>query len=225
MTTFETSPVTGPTHSMKRTYRVRGGLAAAAAAGLFTLAACTSDLQVTDPVNLTPGDLGANAPISITINGARGAFQASFDRYVLYTDLLSDAMVAAGTFPYQAEIDDRIVRTNNEGLLGDVYIPLSTARFMADTALAVLEGAAGAPNVNESERLNGVALARYYGGYTRAMLAEAFCASAVVLVPATSHFTVSTPDATPLLACEVTRNGPALGFTVSATSFDESPPA
>jgi hypothetical protein len=162
---------------MLRFFRVPGRLALAA--GLVALSACSSDLQVTDPVNLTPDDLGASAPIGITINGARGAFQRAYDRHVLYTDLLSDAMVAAGTFPYQAEVDDRVIRANNEGLLGDMYVPLSVARFMADTASAILEQAKGGAGVDESARLEAVALARYFGGYTRALLAEGYCASAI----------------------------------------------
>lgn len=57
---------------------------------------------------------------------------------------------------------------------------------MADTALAILEAAKGVAGVSETERLGGVALAGYYAGYTRAMLAESFCASAIAGGPALS---------------------------------------
>jgi len=167
-----------------RTGRMVAIAAVAAVAAIVSLAACTSDLSVTDPVNLTPDDLGSNAPIGITINGARGAFQRAYDRHILYTDLLSDAFVAAGTFPYQAEVDDRLIRANNEGLLGDMYVPLSVARFMADTAIALLDQAKGGVGVDEAARLQGVAQSRYFGGYTRALLAEAYCASAISGGPA-----------------------------------------
>lgn len=170
---------------LSRIVRLSGRRALAVAAAV-TFTACTSELTVTDPVNLTPDDLGASAPIGITINGARGAFQRAYDRHILYTDLLSDAFVAAGTFPYQAEVDDRIVRANNEGLLNDMYVPLSVARFMADTAIAILDIAKGSPGVDEAERLRGVAQSRYFGGYTRALLAEAYCASAIAGGPALS---------------------------------------
>lgn len=168
---------------MLRIIRIPGRIVIAAGAAL-ALSACSSDLHVSDPVNLTPEDLGASAPIGITINGARGAFQRAYDRHILYTDLLADAFVAAGTFPYQAEVDDRIVRANNEGLLGDMYVPLSVARFMADTAIALLDLAKGGVGVDEQARLEGVAQSRYFGGYTRALLAEAYCASAISGGPA-----------------------------------------
>lgn len=182
---LDSTPIMGSLTAMLRIFRAPGRLAIAAGAGL-ALSACASDLHVTDPVNLTPEDLGASAPIGITINGARGAFQRAYDRHILYTDLLSDAFVAAGTFPYQAEVDDRIIRSNNEGLLGDMYTPLSVARFMADTAIAILDQAKGGVGVNEAARLEGVAQSRYFGGYTRALLAEAYCASAVSGGPALS---------------------------------------
>lgn len=170
---------------ISRSLRVHATVATAIATALV-LSACSSDLQVSDPVNLTPDDLGASAPIGITINGARGAFQRAYDRHVLYTDLLGDAFVAAGTYPYMAEVDDRIIRANNEGLLGDMYVPLSVARFMADTAIALLDLAKGGVGVDETARLEGLAQSRYFGGYTRAMLAEAYCASALSGGPALS---------------------------------------
>ncbi|MHB1224746.1 MAG: hypothetical protein ACYC2G_12010 [Gemmatimonadaceae bacterium] len=171
---------------MTHTFASAPGRLVIAAVAALALSACNSDLQVSDPVNLTPEDLGADAPIGITINGARGAFQNAYDRHILYTDLLADAFVAAGTFPYQAEVDDRIVRANNEGLLGDMYTPLSVARFMADTAIALLDLAQGGVGVDEAARLEGIAQSRYFGGYTRVLLAEAYCASAISGGPALS---------------------------------------
>jgi hypothetical protein len=145
---------------------------------LFAAAACNDMLRVDDPINLTPDDLQAGS-VALTVNGVRGSFQSMFDYYVLHTALLTDEMVLAGTFPYRAEMDARTIDANNEGLLGDLYTPLSTARFMADTAVAILTAAQGGANVDEAERLEGVALSKYYGAYTRMLLAEAFCASAI----------------------------------------------
>lgn len=140
--------------------------------------ACNDILRVDDPVNLTPDDLQAGS-IALTVNGVRGSFQSMFDYYVLHTALITDEMVLAGTFPYRAEMDARAIAPNNEGLLGNLYTPLSTARFMADTAVAILEAAQGGTGVDETERLEGVALSKYFGAYTRMLLAEAFCKSAI----------------------------------------------
>ncbi|MGI9175828.1 MAG: RagB/SusD family nutrient uptake outer membrane protein [Rhodothermales bacterium] len=146
---------------------------------LLSVTACDDLLAVEDPVNLTPDDLSGDAPLSLTTNGARGAFQSMVDYYALHTALLTDEMVLAGTFPYRGEIDDRAIPDNNEGLLNDFYSPLSTSRFMADTAIVILEAARGNPAYDEDEINDGVAMARYFGGYTRLLLAEGFCASPI----------------------------------------------
>ena len=156
----------------------RYGRSLLAAGVLLTGAACNDLLRVQDPVNLTPDDLEAGS-IALTVNGVRGAFQSMFDYYVMHTALITDEMVLAGTFPYRAEMDARAITPNNEGLLGDLYTPLSTARFMADTAVAILDAAQGGTGVDEAERLDGIAQSKYYGAYTRMLLAEAFCKSAI----------------------------------------------
>lgn len=155
---------------------LRSGRIALVGLGLAATVGCNDMLRVDDPVNLTPDDLQGGA-IALTVNGVRGAFQSMFDYYVMHTALLTDEMVLAGTFPYRAEMDARSITSNNEGLLGDLYTPLSTARFMADTAVPILDAAAGTGD--ENERLEGVALAKYYAAYARMLLAEAFCKSAI----------------------------------------------
>lgn len=178
-TPLDTAPITGSLTTMLRFFRVCRGLAVTVGAGLLALSACTQDLHVTDPVNLTPGDLGTAAPISLTINGALGAFQSAYPREAMLTGVLTDELVNAGTDPARSEIDSRTFPNNNENLLNFSYIPLSTARFMADTALVILEAAKGGVGVSEAERLPAVALVRYLGGYTRALFAEGYCASAI----------------------------------------------
>lgn len=150
------------------------------------LVACNDLLSVEDPVNLTPDDLEGAAPVALTINGVRGSFQAMYDYYVLHTGILADEFILAGTFPYRQEMDERAVTLNNDGLLNDLYAPLSTARFLADTAVAMLEGAQGEPGVDPAALRDGIALAQYFGGYTRLLLAEGFCSSAVSAGPSLS---------------------------------------
>ena len=143
-------------------------------------AACDSLLEVDDPVNLTPDDLAGEAPVDLTINGVRGAFQEMMDNYVLHTGLLVDEFVASGTFPYRQEIDERTIPTNNQGLLGELYTPLSVARFMADTGAVVLEEAlTSGSGADRTQLEQGIALAKYFGGFTRVLLAEAMCESPI----------------------------------------------
>ncbi len=181
MTNMESSGAARP-ERMKRTATTlsrtvtRSACALLVGLGLVAASACNDMLRVEDPVNLTPDDLQGGST-ALTVNGVRGAFQSMFDYYVMHTAILTDEMILAGTFPYRAEMDARSITSNNEGLLGDLYTPLSTARFMADTAVAMLDAAAG--TADEAERLDGIALAKYYAAYTRMLLAEAFCQSAI----------------------------------------------
>ncbi|HEY9516485.1 MAG TPA: RagB/SusD family nutrient uptake outer membrane protein [Gemmatimonadaceae bacterium] len=176
----QTRAEAGGRSTVTRHPRARRALRLALVAGAsFAAAACSDFLKVPDPVNLTPEDLAGGAPVSLTVNGVRGAFQSMFDYYVLHTSLITDEMVTAGTFPYRAEMDARAIASNNDGLRTDLYVPLSTARFMADTAAAILTDAQGAEGVDEAERLAGIASAKFYGAYTRTLLAEAFCKSAI----------------------------------------------
>lgn len=180
-TQFEKDPMSegrSPSTSTNPGWSRRLGRTLLMAGLLLTGAACSDMLRVEDPVNLTPDDLKAGS-VALTVNGVRGSFQSMFDYYVLHTALLTDEMVLAGTFPYRAEIDARAIDSNNEGLLNDFYTPLSTARFMADTAVAILEAAKGQAAVSETERQDGIALSKYYGAYTRMLLAESFCKSAL----------------------------------------------
>lgn len=148
---------------------------------LFALSgsACDQLLEVEDPVNLTPDDLAGGAPIDLTVNGIRGAFQEMMDNYVMHTGMMTDEFILAGTFPYRQEIDERATVTNNSGLLNELYNPLSVARFMADTGVVILEDAVGRPGLDEDELRQGMALAKYYGAYSRMLLAEAFCQSPI----------------------------------------------
>lgn len=157
----------------------RGWGVMAAAVVILAGSACDSLLEVDDPVNLTPDDLAGDAPVDLTVNGMRGAFQEMMDNYVLHTGMLVDEFILAGTFPYRQDIDERAVQTNNQGLLGELYTPLSVARFMTDTSVVILGDALESGSGNASELAESIALGKYLGGFTRILLAEAFCRSPI----------------------------------------------
>lgn len=176
---------------MRQFSPARGGrLSRYLAIGALVLAlptlACEGLLDVEDPANLTADDFEEAIPVDMVSSGIRGEFQNMFDYYVLYTGMLADEFVLAGTFPYRQEFDDRMVFDNNAGLLGDVYNPLSRARFMADTGVVLLENAigSGVAGITDEELREAAAEAKLYGGYNRMLLAESFCASAIAGGPA-----------------------------------------
>lgn len=149
------------------------------AAFALSVSACDSLLEVEDPVNLTPEDLAGDAPVDLTINGMRGAFQDMMDNYILHAGMLVDEFVLAGTFPYRQEIDERAVQTNNSGLLNELFNPLQVTRFMADTGVVILQAAQDDPGADQAALAAGIALGKYYGAYARMLLAEAFCISPI----------------------------------------------
>ena len=150
--------------------------------------ACEGLLDVKDPANLTADDFEEAIPVALVTAGVRGEFQNMFDYYVLYTGMLADEFVLAGTFPYRQEFDDRMIFDNNAGLLGDVYNPMSRSRFMADTGVVLLENAIGTDvaGITDDELREAAAVATYYGAYVRMLFAESFCESAIAGGPALS---------------------------------------
>jgi hypothetical protein len=170
----------------------RGRLSRYLAIGALVLTlptvACEGILDVKDPANLTADDFEEAIPVGLVTSGIRGEFQSMLDYYVLYTGMLADEFVLAGTFPYRQEFDDRMIFDNNAGLLGDVYNPLSRSRFMADTGVVMLENAIGTDVAGITDAVLRAAAAEgtYYGGYTRLLLAESFCESAIAGGPALS---------------------------------------
>src|SRR5690606_20461756 len=104
------------------------------------------------------------AQVSLTVNGVLGTFKSMFDYYVLHTGLLAAEFVAAGTFPYRAEFDDRNIDIHNDGLRDNVYTPLSVARFMADTAVVILSEARQQAGGDQDQVAEGLAFAEHVGG-------------------------------------------------------------
>lgn len=169
----------------------RGWVSRYLALGALVLAlpmsACEGLLDVEDPANLTADDFEESIPVSMVTSGIQGAFQGMLGYYILYTGMLTDEFILAGTFPYRAEVDDRRVFDNNSGILGSVYNPLSVSRFMADTGVVMLENAiGGGGGVTDAELREAIAVGKYYGGFSRLLLAESFCASAIGGGPALS---------------------------------------
>lgn len=149
-----------------------GGLVAVAAAG------CDQGiLDTNDPDNVQPGDFEDPSSIGTVINGFTGDFSVAVQNYVLYTGLFTDEFILSGTFPTRKEVDDRDIVPDNATLTGAMYTNLHVVLQQADKAVVVFEGFAGQEGVDEDLRLNGLALAKLYGAYTRLMLAEAYCQS------------------------------------------------
>jgi starch-binding outer membrane protein, SusD/RagB family len=140
---------------------------------------------------LLPGDSFENpANASLLVSGAVGAFECALARYVVagaaIGNELKDAQQTGGTGMW--EMDRRrmppqgVYATNtcNDNHPG-VYVPLSTARWMADNVLRKLENEWTDQQV--SNRTTLIATAAAHAGYSTLLLGEGMCSAALDLGP------------------------------------------
>ena len=196
-----------------RAYSGRALLRTASLMGLLvTLVACDGILDVDESGIIVGEDLDAAGPAGIPamVNGIVGAYQEAADDVVRYTSLVTDEMIAAGTFPTRLQVDGRRIQQNNATLTGGMYIPLHQARQHADTTVFVLQQKLQDPEFVSVIRdvSEGIALGKLYGGYSRVLLAEIYCWSIL-----TGVF----PETSPLLPD--TRMLQALAFLREAESL------
>ena len=184
-----------------------------ALAGLGLGAAGCGILDVQTQTQITEIALQDPANADLIVNGAVSDFECALGAYTVGMGLLSDEFESAGGaalfFDWDRRTQDPSSGTYAVGncLASQVslgtYRPVSTARFTADNALALLNGWTDA-QVPGRKRL--IALAQAYGGYSRILLGEGFCSAAIdggpeltsadVLTQAEAKFTDAIASAT-----------------------------
>lgn len=158
------------------------GLKVLTAAGLLLTAVAGCDgelLDVTDPDNVQPTEELTPGDVQPRLAGMINEFRTSYDFYTLYTGLLTDEFILAGTFPTRREVDQRNPISQNVSINGDVWQPLSVTRAVSDqtvddfSALSGTEEFASVQGALET----GIAWGNLLAGYSRLFLAEMFCHS------------------------------------------------
>lgn len=144
-------------------------------------AACEAPLAIEAPGILTTDELTGPGAVQSVINGIIGDFAEAYDDYVRYATLFTDEFILSGTFPTRLEVDDRRILAINGSLNAEVYEPLSTARFSADTGVVNFTAVQSDPDFEALTDLltEGIAVGRLFGGYSRVLLSELYCQSAV----------------------------------------------
>lgn len=164
---------------------------AVAVGALLAVTGC--DLDVTDPDVVTPDQSTGPSAVRNNINGAVGAFQEAYDGYIRYSGLLVDEFIMAGTFPEHEEVDEREINADNASLTqftatgdgnttGDgFYEPLHAARKQADEIVANFRSSLDDPAFDDvqGDLEEGIATGLFLGAYTRVLMGEAYCASAL----------------------------------------------
>ena len=133
------------------------------------LAACDGLLDVDTSGILTPGDLDAAGPASVTpmIFGFIGNYHEAADDVARYASLITDEMISAGSFGGRQQVDARLIQPSNTVLTNAMYSPLHQARHLADTTELVLQERLQDPAYGSvvPDILSGIALSKLYGGY------------------------------------------------------------
>lgn len=151
-------------------------LAAVLVAGLT---ACHGNvLDVNDPTITTPGQLSPNS-VPTQMNGVVSDARNMLDWYTMYSGLLTDEYVLAGTFPTRLEVDERRPNPNNGSINGDVWQPMSVSRSTADRMVSDFSGVMNDPDFSgvQGELQQGIDLGRLVGGFDRILFSEMFCQS------------------------------------------------
>jgi starch-binding outer membrane protein, SusD/RagB family len=159
---------------------------------LVVLAGACSDLtslKQSNPGQLSAGTIYVPANAQLIVNGLIADFDCAFARYVVGSGLLADELITAIANTDNYDYERRtIVPSSAYGTGGcgganqqpSIYTTLSTARGVADTALARLESWTDEQVVGRQKL---IAQAAAYAGYSLILLGEGMCSAAINLGP------------------------------------------
>ncbi|HKJ91985.1 MAG TPA: hypothetical protein VJ957_02400 [Longimicrobiales bacterium] len=146
-------------------------------------------LSVDTPERIPAEGLATPANADLLVNGAIGDFECAFGAYVALTAELSHEMIDATETADRWVYDRRDVKSDDARYstygcesLG-VYVPLSTARWSAESTLGDLQKWT---DQQVPDRQDLMAKAAAYAGYSYVLLGEGFCQAAIDLSPAMS---------------------------------------
>jgi hypothetical protein len=155
-------------------------------ATVCTALACSNLLDVKAPDAIGTSTLEIPENATLLVNSAIGDFYCAFGSYVAATGLMSgelqETTLTASRWSYDRRdvaSNETAYSTNDCESLG-TYTPLSVARFTNDHAFNLLEGWSDEQVAGRSDL---IARSAVFGGYSRVLLGEAFCAAAIDMGP------------------------------------------
>ena len=174
--TYEEMDMHDETRTRTRTPRGRAGWALGLLA-MVGLGAC--DFDATDPTSITEEDLSSDAAMTAMMVGAVYNYDYSYDRNVMFTGVISDELVASGSWDpwHQADkngiIDLSAPESDHINIPWRVWRDLQRARVSAIETLDRMEEVVA--DVSSDDRAARVAL---YAGMAYADFGEIFCEAA-----------------------------------------------
>jgi len=147
------------------------------AAALMVTSACNDFLKVKNPGAIEEPEINNPAYITLLVNGVIGEFQPAFTSDVMYSGVFTDELANFHGFPENIDIDVRNVAIASGTYRDGVYVPLQSARFMADSVAGLLNNFLGTA-ANSDVR---VARVLAYAGYSYTLLGEQLCSAPIGL--------------------------------------------
>ena len=142
----------------------------------FSMQACDSLVDVTDPDIVTPESLNSESGIATLRAGSLGDLAVAMSGsaaghgatagLIVMSGLMSDEYDYSGTFPTRREGDTRLVQNTN-GTMNNIYGNLHRARAAAEATIDLASQFGGVPAI-ESEMQS-------IAGYSYVMFAETHC--------------------------------------------------
>lgn len=157
---------------------IKGVLSFILVLSLFGLGACNFD--VVDPTRLTDEDIEGDAMMSALVVGAITSYDGAYDRLVMISGLLSDELIASGSWNGWHQADKQGVFNLFDSESDHINIPwitwrwLARARAVADETYELIQEEFP-DSYNSDPR---AALMRLYSGAALTNFAENFCQAA-----------------------------------------------
>ncbi|HSR40798.1 MAG TPA: hypothetical protein VLL48_01470, partial [Longimicrobiales bacterium] len=129
----------------------------------------------------TPEQVQGPAAVSLAVNGLIRSFQEAYDSYIRYASYITDEMIASGTITDRTDVDFRDVIPDNATLTTELFIPLQTARELAEEGIGQWTSSLGDEEFAEVEGTlrEGIAWGNFVAGYTHVLFGELYCRAVI----------------------------------------------
>jgi starch-binding outer membrane protein, SusD/RagB family len=154
---------------------------------LVSAAACDKFLTVETPGEILAATLDDPKYAQLHATSALSRFECAFGAYIMTAGALGYELIISGTGSSQYPMDQRTLTdkapygTSDSCSLNGLYVPVSTARWMADDLRTKLDGAWKGENIANRPEMIGTLAA--VSGYSLTLLGEGMCSAALDLGP------------------------------------------
>src|SRR5688572_17764553 len=154
---------------------------------LLSAAGCDTLLTVETPGEIQAATLDDPKYAGLLATSALSSFECAFGAYIMTAGALGDELIISGTGSSQYPMDQRTLTDRAPYGTGDncgpyaLYVPVSSARWMADDLIKKLTGQWASEDIPNRQETIGTLSA--ISGYSLTLLGEGMCSAAVDLGP------------------------------------------